>query len=144
MLKIKEWFNRYKHAEIAGIVAFGLASSVTQYFHVNAIKSVLIITYTEFLAYYFMMLYVEQKTKSKQENIFKSMILLIKEFGPAEIIDLLFSRNFFLFIFPLLIGNHTTGLIVGKIVADVVFYILTIFSYERLKRKSKLNQFSLS
>jgi len=39
-----------------------------------------------------------------------------------------------MYIFPILIQNYSIGIIVGKIVADVVFYIPTIIAYELRKK----------
>jgi hypothetical protein len=36
---------------------------------------------------------------------------------------------------PLLTGNTLTGIIAGKISADIVFYFLTIVNYELLKNR---------
>ena len=35
--------------------------------------------------------------------------------------------------FPFVIGNTAAGFLVGSVVADVAFYVMAIFSYERFK-----------
>tara|TARA_Y100000034_G_scaffold128423_1_gene182962 strand:+ start:509 stop:637 length:129 start_codon:yes stop_codon:yes gene_type:complete len=42
-----------------------------------------------------------------------------------------------MYLFPVIIGNFAIGLFVGKIVADIVFYIPTIVMYELKKKHLK-------
>jgi hypothetical protein len=84
------------------------------------------------------MFWMELKKEQNEVNtqtIYQSFLQLIKEFGPAEIIDLVFSRSFFLYVCPIITGNQASGLLLGKIMADSIFYFFTILSYERLKLK---------
>jgi hypothetical protein len=58
---------------------------------------------------------------------------LAVEFGPAEVIDSLIIRPLAFYVGPVLFGNLLAGWIFGKVVADIGFYVLAIFSYERFK-----------
>jgi hypothetical protein len=60
---------------------------------------------------------------------------LLLEFGYPVILDLFFYKAFFMYTLPLLTGNTLTGIIAGKISADIVFYFLTIVNYELLKNR---------
>jgi hypothetical protein len=53
------------------------------------------------------------------------------EFGPAEVIDSLIIRPLAFYFGPILFGGMVAGWIFAKLVADVGFYALAIFSYER-------------
>lgn len=53
------------------------------------------------------------------------------EFGPAEAIDSIVIRPIALYLGPFLLGNVALGWVVGSIVADIAFYVMAIFSYER-------------
>jgi hypothetical protein len=53
------------------------------------------------------------------------------EFGPAEVVDSLIIRPLAFYFGPILFGGVVAGWIFGKLVADVGFYLLAIFSYER-------------
>ncbi|MET0901149.1 MAG: hypothetical protein ABWY45_24815 [Mycobacterium sp.] len=53
------------------------------------------------------------------------------EFGPAEVIDSVAVRPLAFYLGPLLFGNMMAGWIFAKVIADVGFYVLAIFSYER-------------
>lgn len=67
----------------------------------------------------------------------KTMRNLVVEFGVSEYLDSLIVRPFCMYIFPLIIGQFSVGIFVGKIVADVVFYIPTIVAYEFRKKYSR-------
>ena len=55
------------------------------------------------------------------------------EFGPAELIDSLAIRPVAFYVGPLIFDNTIAGWIFGKLVSDLAFYVLAIFSYERFK-----------
>jgi hypothetical protein len=42
-----------------------------------------------------------------------------------------------MYIFPIIIGQFSIGILVGKIVADIIFYIPTIIAYELRKKHLK-------
>ena len=56
------------------------------------------------------------------------------EFGPAEAIDSVTIRPIALYLGPLVVGNTAVGFVLGSIVADIAFYAMTIFSYERFTK----------
>jgi hypothetical protein len=58
---------------------------------------------------------------------------LLTEFGPAAILDTLVVRPFTMAFGMRLLGP-AKGLLVGKLAADVFFYVPVIFMYERRKR----------
>jgi hypothetical protein len=53
------------------------------------------------------------------------------EFGPAEAIDSIVIRPIALYLGPFILGNVAVGWVVGSIAADIAFYVMAIFSYER-------------
>ena len=53
------------------------------------------------------------------------------EFGPAELIDSIAIRPLAYYFGPMIFGNVAAGWIFGKLVSDIGFYALAIFSYER-------------
>jgi hypothetical protein len=74
-----------------------------------------------------------------QKTTLKETLLLVKnlvlEFGYPAILDFFFIRPFCMYSMPILTGNYFTGIIFGKITADLCFYLLTIVNYELLKQK---------
>ena len=64
---------------------------------------------------------------------FRALRSIAIEFGPAEVIDSVFIRPVALYAGPYLVGNVALGWVLGSLAADVGFYVLAIFSYERFK-----------
>lgn len=67
-------------------------------------------------------------------GFFKTIRNLVFEFGFSEALDSFVVRPFCMYIFPILTNNYGVGIIIGKIVADVSFYIPTIIAYELRKK----------
>lgn len=146
--KIKAWLKRYIPAEIMASVfsiSFAyIAYSITN----NLIISAFAGTWGDNLGYYGKIIYSDlQKSIKKHDNHklkygFKSFIKtlrnLIVEFGPGEFFDSFLIRPFTMWFFPSLFGNLALGILVGKIIADITFYIPTIIMYEI--RKKYLNE----
>ena len=59
---------------------------------------------------------------------------LTMEFGIAEVIDSALVRPGLIFAAPVLLDQVLLGWIVGGFLADVVFYVCTIVSYEKFNR----------
>jgi hypothetical protein len=61
---------------------------------------------------------------------------LLLEFGPAELLDSLVVRPFAMGLGVRMLGS-TVGVLVGKLVADVTFYLPVILTYESRRRARK-------
>lgn len=139
----KEWFDRYKYAELAATTA-ALNSSQFRHFF-DELTTAYLITFAEYFAFYGVILFlsyrklVESHKGAQKRASLKEKIELIKklilEFGYPAILDLLFIRPFFMYWMPIWTGNQFIGIIVGKISADSFFYTCSIINYELLKRK---------
>jgi hypothetical protein len=139
----KEWFNRYKYAELASTTAALTTSLFSKVY--SGLTTAYLITFAEYLAFYSVILFcsykklvkqnklLEQKTSSSE--IFKLLKNLILEFGYPAILDFLIIRPFCMYWMPILFGNYFFGIIFGKISADLCFYFFTIINYELIKRK---------
>lgn len=64
----------------------------------------------------------------------KSSTNLIIEFAPAELIDNIFIRPFLMFYMPQHITPYALGFVVGKVLADLLFYVFAVAGYELKKR----------
>ena len=64
---------------------------------------------------------------------FRAMRSIAVEFGPAEAIDSIVVRPLALYAGPFVFGSVAVGWIVGSVAADIAFYVLAIFSYERFR-----------
>lgn len=142
--QFKEWFDRYKYAELSATTAALLGSQFSRIF--NGLTTAYLITFIEYFAFYSViigMAYWQQVKKNKaiqQKTTFSDVLMIIKnlllEFGYPAVLDILFIRPFCMYWLPIFTGNAVTGIMAGKVCADVVFYFLTIVNYELMKRKN--------
>ena len=140
----KEWFNRYKYAELASTSAALTTSLFSKIY--NGLTTAYLITFAEYLAFYSVILFSSYKKLAKQNAVldkktsFPELLKLLKnlalEFGYPAILDFLIIRPFFMYWMPILCGNYFFGIIFGKITADCFFYFLSIVNYELIKRKT--------
>jgi hypothetical protein len=141
--KFKEWFDRYKYAELASTSAALTASLFSKIY--SGLTTAYIITFSEYLAFY-SVIFISSYTKLARKNrlinkntSFKEIVLLLKnlvlEFGYPAFLDFLVIRPFCMYWMPILFGNYFFGIIFGKIAADLCFYFFTIVNYEIIKKQ---------
>ena len=146
--KVKEWLKRYLPAEIIGTVTAVAAASLTHFFSSNLIIIAYAGSLGEAIGFYSTVftqhiIGVNKKNRAKQKvfsisDLTKITGNIVLEFGPAGLLDGLFLRPFFMYLFPIVLKNFTLGIFVGKLVGDVTFYLLVILSYEIKKYKNNL------
>ena len=139
----KEWFNRYKYAELSATTAVLLGSQMHLFF--DGITTAYLITFAEYLAFYGVILMasysklIQKNRLLQQKTTWKEVLLLVRnlimEFDYPSLLDFFFVRPFCMYWMPVLFGNYFTGIIAGKISADFVFYSLAILNYEFIKKK---------
>jgi len=139
----KEWFNRYKYAELASTSAALLTSLFSKIY--SGLTTAYLITFAEYFAFYGVIIFTLYRKLARQNKILektatlKDVISLIKnlalEFGYPAFLDFLVVRPFCMYWMPILCGNYFFGIILGKITADSCFYFFTIINYEIIKRK---------
>ena len=145
--KIREWIRRYLPAEILSTV---LSLGTAWFIHRTTGDNVLAAFVGSAMAsisFYGIIAYgdVRQSLKHHRKHdlrygfatYFKDLRNLIIEFGPSEILDVLAVRPFFMYLMPKLMGEFLLGTFVGKMIADVVFFIPAVVMYE--VRKKHLN-----
>lgn len=142
--KWKEWFDRYKYSELAATSAVLIGSQFSRVF--NGVTTAYIITVAEYFAFYSVMIYRSHKSRAAQNKDnhqkvnSKEILIIIRdltlEFGYPAVLDFFFIRPFCMYWMPVLTENYFVGTILGKITADCVFYFLSIFNYELIKKKS--------
>ena len=71
------------------------------------------------------------------KSFLKDFRNLIIEFGPAELMDVLAVRPFFMYLIPTLMSNFILGSFIGKTIADITFFIPAIVMYELRKKHLK-------
>ncbi len=145
--KIKEWMRRYLLAEIlstllslatAWAINRTTGDNVLAAFAGSAMASV---------SFYGIIAYNDVRKSLKHHRkhdlsygfvaYFKDFRNLVMEFGPSEILDVVAIRPFFMYLMPKVIGEFVLGIFIGKMIADVVFFIPAIVMYE--VRKKHLN-----
>ena len=139
----KEWFDRYKYAEIAATSAALASSQFSRIF--NGLTTAYLITFAEYFAFYGVILFMAYKKLAAKNRLLdkktslKEILFLIRnlllEFGYPAILDLFFIRPFCMYWMPIVTGNYFVGIILGKITADCFFYFLSIVNYEWIKKK---------
>ena len=138
----KEWFDRYKYAEIAATSAALASSQFSRIF--DGLTTAYLITFAEYVAFYGVIVFMAYQKLVKANRLLdkktslKELVLLIRnlllEFGYPAILDLFFIRPFCMYWMPILTGNYFMGIIFGKITADSIFYGLAILNYELIKK----------
>ncbi len=142
--KFKQWIKRYLVAEVLGTLMAVGASFLSFFIAPNPIIAAYAGTWGENLGFYGTMAFKEIHTGRKHHKknnqkygfigVLKAFRNLILEFGFAEIFDSFVIRPFFMFLFPVLLGNLAVGVVVGKITADIIFYIPAVIGYELRKK----------
>lgn len=143
--KLREWFGRYLPAELLGTLT-ALAAAWT----VHAVSGSLISaaiggTIGESLGFYGCIAVREVRyydARHRGHGTLRRQWLtgsrtvraMLIEFGPAELVDSLLSRPLFMYLMPSLLHDFTAGILVGKLLADVLFYGLAIGAYELKQR----------
>ena len=138
--KLKEWFKRYAIAELISLVFALVFSNLSMLIFNNVIISAFVATWASNIGFYGTIIYKDLKTMKKKEKKLRGMSFLklarnmLIEFGPAEYLDSFVIRPFYLALFPYLIDNYSLAITIGTILANITYYIPTIFSYEFRKK----------
>ena len=140
--KLIEWVRRYLPNEFAGWAGELGAAAATYYLTGSYAAAVVAGTIGASAGYYatayvngFRWTYAAQAGRSRPFRLLIANALTVRsiavEFGPAEAIDSIVIRPVTLYVFPFVVGNTAVGFVVGSVAADVAFYVMAIFSYER-------------
>ena len=145
--KLKDWLQRYLPAEIVGTITALTAASIVHFCTHSVLAAAFAGTWGENFGYYGFILLREVRASRRQHqqkskrygfiSFFKDLRNLILDFGIAEWLDSGLLRPFFMYAFPKVLGNFALGITVGKIAADIVFYISVIIVYELRKKHFK-------
>lgn len=142
--KIKIWIKRYLPAEIFGtlfaIICPTIASLASSNFLIIAFAG----AWGENIGFYGTMIVQEvAQTRRKYRELnkkygwmafVKNIRNIFLEFGAAETIDSLLVRPTTMYFGISFFSNLQFGIFIGKIIADLIFYIPAIISYELRKK----------
>lgn len=134
---IRFWIIRYLPAEIAGtavMVGAGLAASAVGGNDAVIAAAALVGEILGFYAVLAVTVALEQVRLGQRRILARTMMLLVAEFGGAELIDTLLVRPLALLAGVWLLDDPIVGLLVGKIVADVIFYAVAAGAFTITER----------
>ena len=147
--RLREWLNRYLVPELLGLFGayFGLYYCYFFYPNNSDLVGSIFATWGENLSYYSRIFYKDYQSVSKKHPEKRPLSLtlhtakgILFEFGIAEALDSFLFRPLCIFSAIGLLGDNL-GVLVGKLIADVIFYLPTIFFYElRKKREERTSQ----
>lgn len=140
--KIVEWVRRYLPNELAGWVGELGGAAATYYLTGSYAAAVVAGTIGASVGYYATAYvngvrwsYRAQAGRGRPMRLLLANVLTMRsiavEFGPAELIDSIVIRPIALYLGPFVLGDMAVGWVVGSIAADIAFYVMAIFSYER-------------
>ncbi len=141
--KFSEWVRRYLPCEIVGTVA-ELGAAVAVYLSTGSWAATAVAATVFATVGYYGIAYVNAVRWSMPATdrnwlarFATANVLAVRsvavEFGPAEAVDSLAVRPAAYYVVPMLSGNVALGLILGKVIADIGFYLCAIFSYEKFR-----------
>jgi len=130
------WLRRYLPAEVAGSATLLLAGLLVSASTDSPAAIAVAATLGEIVGFYLVlatMVYREQRAQPHRRGVarvaWRTMVLLGAEFGAAELLDTLLVRPGAMTLGIWLLGSPVWGLIAGKVVADVAFYIVAAGSF---------------
>lgn len=123
------WITRYLPAEIVGTAAMVMAGLLATMWTDSAALIALAALLGEIVGFYVVLaitIYVEQSpvARSGRAAIARTAMLLVAEFGVAELLDTLLIRPAALMAGVWLFTDPLWGLLAGKVVADIIFYAI--------------------
>jgi len=142
--KIREWLKRYLLSDIIStILSLGTAWLIMERSG-DRVLAAFIGSGVASLSFYLLIAISDirksLKNHKKLNKLYKTKSFLIDfrnliiEFGPAEILDVIAVRPFFMYLIPTLVGNFIVGTFIGKTIADAIFFAIAIIMYELRKK----------
>jgi hypothetical protein len=127
---LQTWLRRYLPAEAVSLVAAMLAGTAAAMLSgTNPAIIALAGAWGETTSYYATMLLRERRANPRQP-VWRTLANLAVEFGVAELLDSLFLRPTLMYLAGQVVSDARLGVLIGKLAADVVFYIPTITIFE--------------
>jgi ornithine decarboxylase len=132
--RVREWCVRYAPAEVAAVLGALLAAGTASRFGMPAVTAVAGVL-GESVAFYAVLAIRDLRVRCRYRPRDVATVIrdLILEFGPAEALDTFLVRPGAMYLGPVGLGNVMAGVLLGKIAADIVFYLLAIAGYELRK-----------
>lgn len=143
-VRVKEWLKRYVPAELLSTAATIISGLLVLHLWHNHVAMAIAATWAGNIFYFGTILICDIVFANKQlkladrrytvASFLKNMRAFIVEFGIAEVLDSFVIRPMLLYYIPILIDSTFWGLLTGKILADITFYVPAIIGYEVAKK----------
>lgn len=133
------WLRRYLPAEAVSMPVTVLATLATLELSGSLLLAAVVGTWSECLAYYAVIVWRELRARrcATLAGALGAVRDLLLEFGPAELLDSALVRPAAIAAALALIPAPALGAVVGKLLADALFYLPTIVSYELLRLRGR-------
>ncbi len=135
--RLVDWLRRYLPAELAGIPSALLCAWAADRLTGSTAAAAVAATWGENLGFYGLLLARELRRRGGRRALAAALRDLTLEFGPAEALDSLLLRPALIYIAMLYAPHPALGVLLGKLAADLAFYLPTIASYELLRRRAR-------
>ncbi len=146
--RLRTWTRRYLPGEIIGTVTALGGAAIARSLGYNPVVVALAATCGENIGFYgYNFIREASRHLKNHEGLYGRHRYLLAalqssrdvgiEFGPAEIIDSLLLRPVCMYQFPRIVGHLGVGIVLGKLAADVGFYLVAICVFELGKRIHK-------
>ncbi|CAB4898329.1 MAG: hypothetical protein F2825_00710 [Actinobacteria bacterium] len=137
--RLAPWVRRYLPAELAGTAALLLVGLLTLQRTGSLVGTAVAATVAENLGFYAVALgriAAEQRRGGARGRtlVGRTLGLGVAEFGPAEVLDSLLVRPAALWVGATVVPPAALGLLAGKVVADLLFYVVAASSYRFTER----------
>jgi hypothetical protein len=138
---VARWCARYLPAEVAGTICAVTSAYVAYLITGDRAVAAISGTLGENVGFYGAMAVAEFRRQARvtiggrQVRAWRTVRVLFAEFGPAEVLDSLLVRPVAMYVGPFLTGGMASGSLVGKLMADAVFYAVAIASFENFHRR---------
>ena len=136
--RLWRWVRRYAPAEVAA-TAGALLGALVGVRLAGPVGAAVGGDLGEGLAFYAVVIARElraERSAARPRSMRRLLADLLREFGPAEALDSFALRPLAMFAGPLVTGGLLTGTMLGKVVADVVFYAIAACAYERRQNRA--------
>jgi len=130
---LARWLRRYLPSELVSLLAAIAAAQLAHAFGANPALVAVAGAWSETITYYVTMLAREVRSHPGQRLPITLRNLLL-EFGVAEALDSLILRPGLMYLATQSVANVTFGVVLGKLAADVVFYVPTVAAFELRRR----------
>lgn len=136
---VGSWLHRYGPPELLGTVAALVGASLVYTASGSELAAAVAANWAEAIGYYGLIIIRDLRAGGRPSSRSAVSIIrgLVIEFGPAELLSLTLVRNATLFAGIAFASSLALGIIAGKLVADLLFYLPTILSYELLRRRAR-------